>query len=658
MKKNIKKKHRRLQTLTIVGCLLGGAVPSTNVMAQGTPYYSNISVLKMNVLTIKFKKEVDLPYIDEIEKQFKSNPKYTTLADIFSKYPSLTLKRTFVSISAAEARKIQSTTNSVERDLITFYEVAVPDNVDITALHKQLEQSPFIEKVEKKETPVTLEAKKNKLIPNPFPANPNDDPLSRQQGYLNAAPEGIDAKYAWQYKGGRGEKTAYADMERGWQLNHEDLKSHGQIPLLYGSVLFPQILNGQKINEMDFSHGTSVLGIISADDNNIGAIGVAHKATPKVTSAAPNGPATAINQATQNLRSGDVIVIELGFPHMPNQGQHQQNAGPLEIDSSVHAAIKAATAKGITVVEAAANSMIDLDRYQSKLTQDNSGAIMVGAANPNQNRARSNWGYNNQTGENGGSNHGSRVDVFAWGDNVTTLTSKNTWDTASYTHSFNGTSSATPIISGAVLAIQGIAKEKYGKPYTPAQIKAMLKDPTGQPTLSANPEFDRIGVMPNLKGIIDNLIQTDKYIPDGAISNPEFSSMPNPQPINPGGIPGPNPNPNLELGPKQPYENRIVFNVKFAMKGNLPLVQFTDVQNFEGDTTIALSLNGIRKGEAKFTPKTFNSPTGWNMTKLFGVTVAELQNPMNKFTFEVLNSEGKSINTVIYSKKGIRSNEF
>ncbi|WP_257141484.1 hypothetical protein [Bacillus toyonensis] len=43
----------------------------------------------MNVLTIKFKKEMDLSYTDGIEKQFKSNPtNYATLADIFSKYPS------------------------------------------------------------------------------------------------------------------------------------------------------------------------------------------------------------------------------------------------------------------------------------------------------------------------------------------------------------------------------------------------------------------------------------------------------------------------------------------------------------------------------------------------------------------------------------------
>jgi hypothetical protein len=62
------------------------------------------------------------------------------------------------------------------------------------------------------------------LQPGPPPAvNPNDDPRSTNQGYLNAAPQGINARYAWGFAGGDGAGANIVDVEQGWDLNHEDL---------------------------------------------------------------------------------------------------------------------------------------------------------------------------------------------------------------------------------------------------------------------------------------------------------------------------------------------------------------------------------------------------------------------------------------------------
>ncbi len=62
------------------------------------------------------------------------------------------------------------------------------------------------------------------LQPGPPPAvNPNDDPRSTNQGYLNAAPQGIDARYAWGFTGGDGAGSSIIDIEQGWNLLHEDL---------------------------------------------------------------------------------------------------------------------------------------------------------------------------------------------------------------------------------------------------------------------------------------------------------------------------------------------------------------------------------------------------------------------------------------------------
>lgn len=57
-----------------------------------------------------------------------------------------------------------------------------------------------------------------------FPAvKPNDDPKYKDQGYLKPAGAGINAAYAWGFPGGDGAGTTVIDVERGWQLEHEDL---------------------------------------------------------------------------------------------------------------------------------------------------------------------------------------------------------------------------------------------------------------------------------------------------------------------------------------------------------------------------------------------------------------------------------------------------
>ena len=51
------------------------------------------------------------------------------------------------------------------------------------------------------------------------------NPRAVNEGYINPAPVGIDAKYAWGFPGGDGAGTNVVDIERGWDLDHEDLVS-------------------------------------------------------------------------------------------------------------------------------------------------------------------------------------------------------------------------------------------------------------------------------------------------------------------------------------------------------------------------------------------------------------------------------------------------
>jgi hypothetical protein len=58
-------------------------------------------------------------------------------------------------------------------------------------------------------------------LPSVTTVKPESDPLFKQQGYLGEA--GINVKYAWGFPGGDGKGTHVIDVERGWQLEHEDL---------------------------------------------------------------------------------------------------------------------------------------------------------------------------------------------------------------------------------------------------------------------------------------------------------------------------------------------------------------------------------------------------------------------------------------------------
>jgi hypothetical protein len=93
--------------------------------------------------------------------------------------------------------------------------------------------------------------------------------------------------------------------------------------------------------------------------------------------------------------------------------------------------------------------------------------------------------------------------VQAWGWHVTTLGygdaqgggSENTW----YTVRFSGTSSASPIVTGAVACLQGRAKAKDGSPMTPKKVRKILMA-TGTPQQSGPgvPLTQNIGPQPNL----------------------------------------------------------------------------------------------------------------------------------------------------------------
>jgi subtilisin family serine protease len=320
----------------------------------------------------------------------------------------------------------------------------------------------------------------------------NTPSFESYQGYLGPAPHGIDAPAAWR-RGYRGAGVWFADIEGGWNAAHEDLPGDRITHVA-----------GEQIRDPSWrAHGTAVLGEVVGRDNGKGVVGIAPDVARVFTSSIGDlSVAGAIDAAARRLRPGDVLLIELqgGGP----RGRYL----PVEFWDDVFDAIKAATGRGVVVIEAAGNGAEDLDHraYHRKFDRSrrDSGAIMVGAGGPPRegfaDRARLDF-----------SNYGGRVDVQGWGRKVATLdygdlqACDDLERERHYTGEFSGTSSASPIVAGAAVLLEGIARER-GAVLAPAALRDLLQR-TGTPQTGNTREA--IGPRPDLERALRMLSASD-----------------------------------------------------------------------------------------------------------------------------------------------------
>ncbi|HEX5719610.1 MAG TPA: S8 family peptidase [Thermoanaerobaculia bacterium] len=333
------------------------------------------------------------------------------------------------------------------------------------------------------------------------PPTPN---FQGKQGYLNAAPNGIDAKFAWTIPGGKGNLIRIIDIESGWNPNHEDLPS-----------LF--ITDGRNDDDKSRQHGTAVLSVMVGREDGTGITGIVPQAGAGMVTinrdlgiAYKQNVAEAVLLAAMKLAVGDVIVIEQHSRGPGNDGDCTACINPkpssdcgyiaMEYWNDIFDAVNAATAAGTIVVQAAGNGEMNLDhsRYKDRFDRNvrNSGSIIVGAS---ESTSRLPTCF---------TNFGSRVDLHGWGDDVASagygepksMQANGNDDTQWYTDDFNGTSSATPIVAGAVAAIQGIQIANNNPPLDWFEMADLLKK-----TGTAQTGGKNIGPLPDLKAAIAQL---------------------------------------------------------------------------------------------------------------------------------------------------------
>ncbi|MCD4734454.1 MAG: hypothetical protein K8R53_00285 [Bacteroidales bacterium] len=349
----------------------------------------------------------------------------------------------------------ESNTGMEVYNLNNIYRIQVPKGIDIWEFSVKLEALPGV--ILAKPVPKPVEA----------PLPPDYQSL---QGYLNpssSTPTGIDALYAWTQTGGTGTGITVCDLEYSWNYNHADITK----------AVGAQINTNVQDPFNDTNHGTAVIGELVADNNGWGTTGICYNSGLKTCGTYYGIPVGwnvpgAISLSIANLSAGDVILLEQQWDYTGSGGyvpiEWWYSTFPsAQVNNPVYAAIVNAISNGIHVVEAGGNGNMNTD---GMTWFGNSGAIIVGAGGA---------GISNDLQRLSFSSYGQRFDLQGWGENVFT-TGYGTYYNAMgsnyyYTSTFNGTSSASPIVAGAVACASGYyIANVSATPPTPAIMRSHL----------------------------------------------------------------------------------------------------------------------------------------------------------------------------------------
>ena len=445
---------------------------------------------------------VDSPFLSSFEEILKTS--------------NATMRPLFAGVReriALQSRALPSLREPRAPDFSVFFKIGASDERldEIAGNLRHLEQvrAAYIK------PPTELPAL-NAMLPKAAVAPTKTPNFTARQKYLDPAPEGVNARYAWTLPGGTGKDVRIVDIEGEWRFTHEDLLQNK------GGVV-----GGTPPNNIEWrNHGTAVIGEFGADANKFGITGICPDAEVSSISVFPTqkmGSSEAIRLAAERLRPGDIILVELhraGPRHGFVDRDDQEGYIAIEWWPDDFAAIQFATNRGIVVVEAGGNGAEDLDdalydtpqegfpddwKNPFKRSNRDSGAIVVGAGAPPPGTHGKDHGPDRSRLD--FSNFGAIIDAQGWGREVTTCgygdlqggLNEDVW----YTDEFSGTSSASPIVVGVIGCLQGIQRNRQKPVLKPLEARQRLRS-TGSPQtdVPGRPRSQRIGNRPDLKQLI------------------------------------------------------------------------------------------------------------------------------------------------------------
>ena len=424
----------------------------------------------------------------------------------------------------ARTASVAAETDADVPDLSVYYRVEAPDE-RLEELAARLREQDVVEAAYVKppaELPIALDQVSeifNDMVPLAEEAPPVSPDFTARQAYLDAAPGGIDARYAWT-QSGSGAGVGIIDIEGAWRFTHEDLRQN------QGGV----VGGTQSTDLLWRNHGTAVVGEFGSDRNTFGCTGICPDANVRAISIFGGlGSAGAIRLAADMLNPGDIILIELHRGGPRSTGIGQQGFIAIEWWPDDFDAIRYATSRGVIVVEAAGNGAENLDdpiyntpgqgfpsNWTNPFNRNNrdSGAIVVGAGAPPPNTHGRDHGPDRSRLD--FSNYGSLIDAQGWGREVTTCgygdlqggSNEDFW----YTDQFSGTSSASPIVVGALACLQSILRTSGRSSVSPPIARNLLRS-TGSPQQDApgRPRNQRIGNRPNIREMLAGLIGSNIF---------------------------------------------------------------------------------------------------------------------------------------------------
>lgn len=251
----------------------------------------------------------------------------------------------------------------------------------------------------------------------------------------------IGTRYAWA-AGFKGDGVKVAVIDTGLDRNHEDLKDNA-----IDGKNFVNAAGGTKYNADNQTHGTHVAGIIAADDNKKGGVGIAPDATvqgycvfPASGGAKTSDVIDAINDA---VAANDIDIINMSL-------------GTAYYSALYETALKAAYEAGVAVFAAAGNE--DSDTYAFPAAY--ASTISVGAVDENSTRAYF-------------SNYGKTVTLSFPGVKIySTYPTGKGEGNGNYGY-MSGTSQACPAAAGTAAVILS-AREDIRKQTGKAKVNALL----------------------------------------------------------------------------------------------------------------------------------------------------------------------------------------